>query len=1380
MKRLAPAILSALLLAAPARATAEEIFVNSGWWGFIAPMNSGVLDATSIVNLGFIGVTNLTVGELGEVSPALPFEPSNNRNFTNFNLMIGDPGFRFDYFNTQPGERNPTHAADNFVNGTSVSGDNASVFGATYLNVWASNIVNRGSLAIGSAGLLSLGGENVDLTASSLTAFPGSNAVAGVKDIYWGVDTNFLDAFFTANTVQAGSFNNTMVTNTLFYPFYSYEFFFQNIVLNQGFKAYVQANLFGNTAYIDAVFVANTNAAISTDVRFFGTAQTPRVVRWQSQVTNVVTGEITTNTIYLEDTLWADIIGPQLVPTPPPNAAYALHTAATQHPLNYSITREFPFWNFLAPMDPEVPFDPTVFNLGVNGDIRMTNSAWGAAITASYFTPDPTFAGYMTYSNLPGRFELVASNVLDLTRVRIDGESFLRLEATNHFVGSTNARIVAPYSDINLATTNRSMTIANLVRPTVPRMQGVIECWTARWTNVMADGTGLRYNVTVVDSRLNTEVPSQVNDIKVKSDNLVVSDILNVGHNMLLDTERLTISTNPPGSPTLTGEINLWSGDLIWTPSFPRLAYLTNYGRITSSNSLYLAGARTPPWFSTAFQEPYQAVVNAGTISAPGVETWAKYFEHSGAIFSGLGPLNIRANFAQLDAGALVATNSDLSLTAGSLAYSNQIFNAGRAVNLTVTNVLDDGSLNYSVESITNKNFWAVRDGVNLFVKPSQSSLLATTVSNRAVGDVTMTWAASDMGASAAGFANNAALGRLILDSGFDTLVTFRGSTSPADTTPHALYVDYLELRGYAYTNRDNAGNFRGLHAQSNMKVYFGRAVGADGLDITEKLNGQDGGRFLWVSNYTGGFYSSTNVVYPNGTTNRLNYALVTSRNLDSDGDGIVNSQDASPVPITPLPTLDPLANVTINQDSGMQTVTLTGISAGAGNPAAGLRLTATTSDPLLVPSPVVTYASPSATGTLTFAPAPGASGTNFLIVTVLNSQMVNNTFARTCTVAVLPVNVPPGGGGLTNPPAGPGGANTNPPVVVGNLPRLSQPGGTATNAALPNGFALAKGTYTGLFYEADGVSASSSGFLTLTVNERGRFSGRLQQGKLTSSFSGQFDQQGRAALTLVRRDALPLRISLVLDLGGGDQLFGTVSCRDLWQAEIVADRAVFNSRSNPSPAKGAFTMIIPPDDSSPNGPAGYGFGTIKIDAAGKLSWTGTLADGAKVTQRATLSKDGVWPLYAAPYANGSVVGWIQFGQQTLGGDVIWIKPRGTPAPYANGFTNAVEAVGSRYVKPSGRSPALQMSAGTLSLQGGGLRAAIAEPVSVSSGGQFIGTQLKLRVAAATGAFQGSLLDPDTGAPLLFQGVLIQGGNYGAGFFLNHNLSGQVQLAPAP
>jgi hypothetical protein len=68
--------------------------------------------------------------------------------------------------------------------------------------------------------------------------------------------------------------------------------------------------------------------------------------------------------------------------------------------------------------------------------------------------------------------------------------------------------------------------------------------------------------------------------------------------------------------------------------------------------------------------------------------------------------------------------------------------------------------------------------------------------------------------------------------------------------------------------------------------------------------------------------------------------------------------------------------------NAGTQTVSLSGIGAGGGESQV-LAVTATSSNPSLIPHPTVSYASPNATGSLSFAPAHNAIGTAIITVTV-------------------------------------------------------------------------------------------------------------------------------------------------------------------------------------------------------------------------------------------------------------------------------------------------------------------------------------------------------------------------------------------------------------
>lgn len=114
-------------------------------------------------------------------------------------------------------------------------------------------------------------------------------------------------------------------------------------------------------------------------------------------------------------------------------------------------------------------------------------------------------------------------------------------------------------------------------------------------------------------------------------------------------------------------------------------------------------------------------------------------------------------------------------------------------------------------------------------------------------------------------------------------------------------------------------------------------------------------------------------------------------------------------------PTLNTLANVSINQDAGLQVVNLSGISSGAANENQTLALTATCSNPSLIPTPTLTYSSPNTTGSLAFTPAAGSYGSAVITVTVNDGGSSNNTVSRSFTVTVNQVNQPPFISAITN-----------------------------------------------------------------------------------------------------------------------------------------------------------------------------------------------------------------------------------------------------------------------------------------------------------------------------------------------------------------------------
>jgi hypothetical protein len=177
---------------------------------------------------------------------------------------------------------------------------------------------------------------------------------------------------------------------------------------------------------------------------------------------------------------------------------------------------------------------------------------------------------------------------------------------------------------------------------------------------------------------------------------------------------------------------------------------------------------------------------------------------------------------------------------------------------------------------------------------------------------------------------------------------------------------------------------------------------------------------------YGGASGSYTNLVSVGNTTNAIvsglieggTYYFVATDYYSSGLESDPSAESAYTVPLTTTnlpPTLDPLPDLTINENSGTQVVPLSGITSGATNEVQPLSVTAVSSNPSLIANPTVTYSSPNTTGTLTFTPAPNAFGTGIITVTVNDGQTFNNTVTQSFTVTVNWVNQPPTLNPLTN-----------------------------------------------------------------------------------------------------------------------------------------------------------------------------------------------------------------------------------------------------------------------------------------------------------------------------------------------------------------------------
>ena len=119
--------------------------------------------------------------------------------------------------------------------------------------------------------------------------------------------------------------------------------------------------------------------------------------------------------------------------------------------------------------------------------------------------------------------------------------------------------------------------------------------------------------------------------------------------------------------------------------------------------------------------------------------------------------------------------------------------------------------------------------------------------------------------------------------------------------------------------------------------------------------------------------------------------------------------------PVNRIPTLASIDDLVIEEDSGEATVSLSDISSG-GRIAQPLRVTATSSNLSLIGNPLVTYASPDSTGSISFSPKLNQFGVATITVAVEDGGLDNNlatpsdnlTIDRIFSVTVTQLNDDP------------------------------------------------------------------------------------------------------------------------------------------------------------------------------------------------------------------------------------------------------------------------------------------------------------------------------------------------------------------------------------
>jgi hypothetical protein len=618
---------------------------------------------------------------------------------------------------------------------------------------------------------------------------------------------------------------------------------------------------------------------------------------------NVLFGTTEINPIYFYDTLAAE----------EPRQGLLLNVTSgrnveTYTPTNYLISRlplrgpglaglGVPAFNLL--------YDPTTYSN------RLVAADWaGYGVFIDNKPSEPPAVPAVSLTNLAGRVD-VYSDVLDMRRARVRGEGAININ-TKHLVGSAGALVDCENLSFNLSSTNNDLRFVDLSKGVVNRLKGNLYAWSAVWvnqatfltpnwlvtTNFDTNGTkvlsvdvtsapltnsaDLLIHVLLLDGDfLQATVPVTVWDLITTSKNVEVDDTMTVVQSFRTDAENFTLNGgilfSNAGFTTTIGTLFSAALNDFGATNAPNILNFTNNGSFTVPSSIHFGDDRP---------NPYLTFVNEGTINSSSLGINSAYVRNSGAI-NLTGPLTVKGQDLSFENGISSSTSTHLTADTARLT----------GYQLTASSLfLNIGTLLSDAGTVGGANTVIVSAGLDWAQRPASSDLRATSlrIDLPSFMFADYSWPGEDRGADAAGYVNNVALGRLLLNRpGNSPFVVFLGTGNK-----NALYVDNLDLSALGQNFEDY------FDIDSSLTIYYASAkLGftppptSNNVPQTpeEYLNGKFGGHLVWVSSYAG-IYSSVAVIDANGQTVMMNIGLRNSRIIDSDGDGIPNYFDPTPL----------------------------------------------------------------------------------------------------------------------------------------------------------------------------------------------------------------------------------------------------------------------------------------------------------------------------------------------------------------------------------------------------------------------------------------------------------------------------------------------------
>ena len=298
---------------------------------------------------------------------------------------------------------------------------------------------------------------------------------------------------------------------------------------------------------------------------------------------------------------------------------------------------------------------------------------------------------------------------------------------------------------------------------------------------------------------------------------------------------------------------------------------------------------------------------------------------------------------------------------------------------------------------------------------------------------------------------------------------------------------------GQIYTSTDSGVNWT---ARESIRLWHAVASSADGNKLVAAVYG--GQIYTSIASAQLMFTPAPNATGTPQTT--FTFQVEDDGGTANGGVNLDPSPKTLTINVTPVndpPTLAAISNPTILEDVGVQTVSLSGIGPGPDSGQSVVSVTASSSNPGLIPNPSVSYTNGNATASLSYTPVTNASGMATITVVVTDDGGVANGGVNAATitfvVTVTPVNDAPTLAAINNPLA----ILENAGLQMVNLSGISAGGGenqvltlTASSSdpgLIPNPtVSYANGSPTGSLSYAPVANASGSATISVVVTDDG------------------------------------------------------------------------------------------------------------------------------------------------------------------------------------------------------------------------------------------------------------------------------------------------------